>query len=274
MPFFAQRKGMHASYVVPEEVDDGETVYCPTCSGRMRPRGGDGNRARHFMHIDNLAEGRATQCAGVDSTVSESEIHRKLKSLAVSGLRSRFSEENLIRAGPEKSIQIYKGGLEVQDRRADALIEFEKKNPFFGKGVIIEVQYRNRDKDIPQVTADYLSAGYSVFWADESDFSADSIDLTRFREGFSNRLAVAFAPYYATEDEAKMLLEAEKYELEHWTFVDPEPDCNHVWHTAGMTNFCMECGTSRRSHEETGRTVYEPFGPKEVPERRLDSPYK
>ncbi|QHS17215.1 hypothetical protein GWK26_08710 [haloarchaeon 3A1-DGR] len=273
MPFFAQREEMYADYVIPEEVDDGETVFCPTCSGRMRPRGGD-QRARHFMHIENLKRGEGTDCPGVDDVVGESEIHRKLKSLAVSGLRERFVEKEIQRCGPEEKVQIYRGELDIQIRRADALIEFRDENPFFGDGVVIEVQYRNLDKDIPQVTADYLREGFSVFWARENDFSENSFDLDRFEQAFSDRVATAFAPYYSDPDETKLILEAEMYELGTWMFRDPEPDCHHSWHTAGMSGFCLNCGATRRHHEEADRTVYEPRGAEGPPRRRQDSPFK
>lgn len=93
MPFLAYGDGTDA-LVVPEEVTDSETVHCPDCGGQMRPRGAGDQQARHFMHVDNLGDNTESQiCAGlVRDGVGESDRHRILKSLAVSGLRTRFAD--------------------------------------------------------------------------------------------------------------------------------------------------------------------------------------
>lgn len=275
MPFLAHKDGTSSEFVVPEGISDGETIYCPACGGRMRPRGGSGSRAHHFMHIDNIGEGESDSCNGIDDHAGESAIHKKLKSVAVSGLRSRFSDQEITTHGIEIPVQVYRGKLDVRKRRADALVEFATENPFFGAGVVVEVQYKNKDKDIPEVTADYLEVGYSVFWADEHDFSDDVFDLDRFDQAFNDRAAVAFAPYYTTPKDARLVLEAAKYNLGNWSFIDPRPECNHGWHTGHLGNpFCLDCGTEVTTHEATGRKMYLPIGASKTANVERDSPFK
>jgi len=147
MPFLGRRDDRD-DLVVPEEVADGETVHCPACSGRMRPRGGG-------------------KCSGLGDSAGESDRHRKWKSLAVSGLRARFEDFDIAHCGLECDLDVSKGPSLLTDRRADAIIQFAdpitRRNLFFGAGVIVEVQHRNDSKDVAAVTADYLKAGYSVY---------------------------------------------------------------------------------------------------------------
>lgn len=157
--------------VIPEAVDDGCKVTCPDCGNSMHPRGpmSDG-RARHFWHTSNIGSGGTSTCGGGEG---ESDIHRRYKNHAVSRLRELYDRQYR-RAQPEVRL-----GVDVElpsgadERQADALVEFTEPSDKLGYGVIIEVQYRNEDKDIEAVERDYLHLGYSVIWTEEGDFTDD-----------------------------------------------------------------------------------------------------
>lgn len=160
MPFIATRNDER---VIPEGVENGVTVRCPDCGDTMYPWGpaSDGT-ARHFKHHN-----RGKDC---DAVGGESATHAKLKSLAVSQLRIEF--DGLERHGPEIKLDAPETP-ETEYRLADALIEFEERDPQLGKGLIAEVQYRNFGKDKSAVLADYLIQGYAVVWLSEDDFSTE-----------------------------------------------------------------------------------------------------
>lgn len=149
MPFLGTLDG---DIVLPESIEDGVTVQCPDCREVMAPRGPfqDG-RARHFFHLNS----DAGSCSG-----GESDQHRTLKSIAVSTLRLQFPDHNYCR--PEVTFNTTHTDTDAGHRRADAVVEFTEPNVFWGRGVIIEVQYRNHGKDLYATTHDYLSLGFSV----------------------------------------------------------------------------------------------------------------
>lgn len=251
MPFLAYReRGGDTNLVVPEEIDDGETVFCPECSGRMRPRGGGKHRARHFMHVDSLNEGGGVGCEGIaaESGVGESELHRKWKSLAVSALRTRFQDFDIAQCGLEETVDVSDGPSLYNERRADVLLRFAdpitNRNRFFGVGVVVEVQYQNENKDFAAVTADYLRAGYSIYWAHESDFTESQFQIERFDHAFNERWPNAFSPYFIEADEALVNVDGVEFDpreiRDGWTFVDPRPECGHSFHFAYGELFLYE----------------------------------
>lgn len=182
MAFIAERED--GTRVIPEEVDDGQDVYCPDCGGRMRPRGpmSDG-RARHFFYVENMGHGQGGDhsCSGVGG---ESDVHRKFKSFAVSRLKELYPEF-LDSCKPEQRLRTVLGDefeelpSGKEDRQADAMMLLEQPTTTFGRGLIVEVQYRNLGKDIEETTDDYLANGFSVYWADEDDFAKDRCLLTK-----------------------------------------------------------------------------------------------
>lgn len=160
-----------------EYVEDGVAVTCPDCNGRMYPRGPfDDGRARHFWHTEAVGKsgGSDGTCVGEGG---ESDTHKKLKSFAVSRLRYLYDEQ-YTKAAPEVPLGEDQELASGADRRvADALVKFDEPSSKLGNGLIIEVQYRNEDKDIEAVEQDYLSLGYSIVWTNESDYSEDGCTL-------------------------------------------------------------------------------------------------
>lgn len=245
MPFVGR---LDDDLVIPEEVTDGVTVECPECDGELFPRGpfSDG-RARHFVHHD--------QHVDCSSQGAESQTHQKLKSLAVSALRQKF-EAKYTQCGPEVSLEVSNTATLPETRRADALIEFESENLYYGRGIIIEVQYKNHAKDKFATTHDYLSLGFSVFWADPSDFEGDRLRFRVVEKAFDDennqkRIAVYNndAKEFSTEISASLQWE------------DPDPDCSHSWE--GMEECgqayesCLSCGLNRMYSTRHTRFLYD-----------------
>lgn len=67
---------------------------------------------------------------------------------------------------------------ETKWRIADVLLEFKSRNPFFGRGLVIEVQHKNREKDIRRTTYDYIAADYSVAWLEPNHFEEVQLDYS------------------------------------------------------------------------------------------------
>ena len=260
MPFIAQSSTDEASPIVlPEEVEDGTDVVCPACGGTMRPRGPfDDGRARHFYHVASDSSPSTIDCSG-----GESDPHRKMKSLAVSALRQRFNQ--YIRCEPEGTVEVPNTLTLADSRRADTLVEFasDDANNYLGRGLIIEVQYANEDKDLNAVTHDYLSAGYSVYWASPDDFTNDRFRIEEMVVAFDHRAETAFAASWADPPE----IEPPKEYLERFvnseplTFTDPNPDCNHTWKYGGSDlhdrDFCKHCRLERWKATAVDAYIYD-----------------
>jgi hypothetical protein len=142
----------------------------------MYPRGGD-NVARHFYH-DNV------DTVGGCEYAAESDLHNRCKALALAALKEQFRSV-ASRYGVEENVDVsfIPEGPDV--RTADALLQFESRNLFFGTGIVIEVQHRNRDKDLRKVTYDYISADYSVVWLGPEHFDEEYLDWDVVNELFA-----------------------------------------------------------------------------------------
>ncbi|MFA9427021.1 competence protein CoiA family protein [Natronorubrum sp. A-ect3] len=132
---------------IPIGVDDDEEVQCPVCDDSLRVRDGP-SIARHFYHPPD------TTCHG------ESNLHLRMKSIAVDKLQEKY---------PDASVHVEFVTDEVP-RRADVFVEFNQPRFPFGKGIAIEVQYRNEKKNLTETTASYLTGDTSVLWLFEENY--------------------------------------------------------------------------------------------------------
>lgn len=237
MPFIAHKNNRT---VIPEEVGDGENVMCPTCSEQMRVRGPfEDGTARHFFHPPGS---NADGCNGVSE--GESDTHRKMKSLAVSALRQKYGDRST-RCAPEIAIDVSQTQTAAEQRQADAFLEFAEENQFFGRGIIVEVQYRNEGKDVQATTHDYLSQEFSVYWATPDDFQNDQFLIDRLEEAFNTRNETAYSPY---QDEPPSLTGRDQADRNsdgkkrpQFTREDPVPNCSHVFVDIGRRRRCIRC---------------------------------
>lgn len=241
MPFIARKDDRT---VIPTDVDHGVTVTCTSCGGPMRVRGPfDDGRTRHFYHIDNVGDCTAAGSSG-DPGLAESATHEKLKAFAVSGLRRRFDDDTYTRCGPEITVGVARTDTDVEQRRADALLEFHDMNRFFGEGVIVEVQHLNAGKDIRATTHDYLAQGYSVYWATVDDFTESEFLVEVMDAAFDERKDAAFTPYRDPPPplDAPDRLITPDNNAPHTT-TDPVPRCAHELVSGDESSrVCVRCG--------------------------------
>lgn len=161
MPF--RGVGGDGDPVWPDEVTRGDRIFCPECEDEMHVRRGhttEGgvHKPRCFSHNPDSPVGG--MCSG-----GESDEHKVMKYVVDRRLRKLFDHATVAR---ERSVS-------GTSRVADVLVEFDDSIDNLGRGVVAEVQYRHDSKDIEATTQEYLRAGYSVYWLNESHFS-DSLE--------------------------------------------------------------------------------------------------
>lgn len=216
----------------------------------MFVRGGE-RRARHFYHVDSSA---GKTCPS--TSPGESSTHVRCVALAVAALQEQFSSQ-AVRCAVEVDIDVSESGSGNQVRRADALVEFAERNPFFGNGLVVEVQHRNHEKDIKTTTHDYLSAGYSVAWLSSEDFGEEWLDYSVVDEAFASEDG---AGYSVRNCPPMRFISCESYQHEG----------EHSWETVpGYVLTCEEdyeictsrpCTLRRKYDEEADEYVYNPEG--------------
>lgn len=129
-------------------------------SGHWRKKG-SGTRYRvapHFFHVDDQ------DCPG------ESDVHRRWKTLAYDKIKAVYEESHGLRA-------IHLDDRFIGGYKPDVLAIFDDADDRLGRGLAVEVQYRNENKDINRVEQAYLSNGFSVMWLEGAHFSDTTADL-------------------------------------------------------------------------------------------------
>ncbi len=243
MPFRAIRNG---EIVAPTAVPDHEAVECPECGNDMYTRRRRGE-ARHFYHANSAA---GASCS--TASTGESDTHARCVALAADALADQFNSQRTT-CGIEVRIPLEKSYLGHDHRRADALLEFESPNPFFGRGIVVEVQHRNHQKNTTATNYDFLKAGYSVVWLSTADFDSDALDYAVIDRAFQSETGAGFSVR----------------EYDPWRFVDCQcftSKGDHNWKTvpecvledAPEYEICVDkvCEVRRRYDEETGSYEY------------------
>jgi len=128
MPFRARRNG---SPIVPALVDDGEAVTCPECGDTMYPRLAP-DRARHFYHVSDTGGGRCSNGTG------ETEAHEHAIARVEVTLHRQFGDADAT-IDTEVDVDVSAVQTPHKFRRADAIVEFDSENPYFGAGLAVEV---------------------------------------------------------------------------------------------------------------------------------------
>ena len=247
--------------VAPAQVDDQQAVECPECRGVLYPRGGE-HRARHFFHVGDDAAEYCSSAAG-----GESDTHARCTALAVAALAEQFP--NATHVGAEVTIDVTGTATAPETRRADAFVEFHEENPYFGRGLIIEVQHKHYSKDIEGTTHDYLSAGYSVAWLTPDDFEAEQLPYSAVDETFRAEDGRAYNVRQYDPWEFDTRVEA------NFEWEPPSKKCfpyaetgSHDWrhipsyaHPDGYEyEFCPGCKLRRRYDQKLTRFVYDDEG--------------
>lgn len=169
--------------VVPTLVDDGQAVTCSVCGDTMYPRLAP-EKARHFYHVSDAA---GQSC----SNGRESETHERAVARAEVALNQQFGDNAHIET--EVEIDMSEVATPVTQRRADVLATFPDWNPFFGEGLGVEIQHSHEEKDVQQVTHDYLTAGYSVAWIRAATVLLDSFNYDTIGTEFKHDDGTGYA---------------------------------------------------------------------------------
>ncbi|QZA88523.1 competence protein CoiA [Salinarchaeum sp. IM2453] len=187
---------------IPVGVGDDEEVKCPVCGGILRVKDGS-SRARHFYHPPETA------CGG------ESALHLQMKSIAAEKLQAKY---------PDATVNT-EFVTEDVPRRADVFVKFDEPQFPLGKGIAVEVQYQNNQKDIINTTENYLTNGASVIWLFEKNYTGDSPDY----EDVSLPSPVSVWPYAVPhkqgETSDEICIGLKKHDIRH---VLPEYDDNQT----------------------------------------------
>jgi len=161
MPYLAMRP--NGDRVISLDVDGDDDILCPLCEEPLFLRRSHYNRGRfvskHFVHHSG------SDCPG------ESNLHAKLKTIAAMKLREIF----------ESATVDHEHIIPGTDRVADVVATFSEELFPFGKGFIVEIQHKNDDKEFGSISGDYLQAGYSVYWAYQSDFEGHDMTFAEHR---------------------------------------------------------------------------------------------
>ncbi|WP_257628741.1 hypothetical protein [Haloplanus salinarum] len=213
-------------------------------------------RARHFVHVSSN-----TSCSG---GIGESEIHRKRKSMAISALKQEY--DDYVRCGSEVPLDVSDSKSNTDERWADVLLEFEGPDDLFGEGIIVEVQYKNEEKDIETTTYDYLTKSFSVFWAYGKDFTTNQFRIEQMIDAFREDEETAvlagttqareYAPSVEERTEQEALVSSDQGETEgieqlpetdsNGHPVPKIPECAHGFHeitkSSGEGTNYFKCG--------------------------------
>ncbi len=149
--------------VFPDEVRRDDCVVCPECGDGMTvvsQHYRQGNPVvSHFRHLHN------DNCPG-----GESETHLMMKYTAKSTLDMKWED-----AVVDTEVRFPK-----INRIADVVAKFDEPKSKLGNGIIVEAQYKNKDKAKLATTLDFLSEGYTVIWVDVDDYD-DSFHTVEFK---------------------------------------------------------------------------------------------
>jgi len=161
----------------PRQVPKDADIYCTECERPMKiipahtRSNVDGVVCRHFSHKADPGGGGdgGGGCPG-----GESDEHERWKGFAADALGELFEDRI--------AICCVEGELdapvsEKQHREADALAVFNDPDPQLGRGVAIEVQHKNKSKDIPTTTSDYVRQGIAVVWTEADDYGDSRVRL-------------------------------------------------------------------------------------------------
>jgi len=177
-----------------------------------------------------------------------------MKAAAYSALLREFPDYS--RCGLEVGLDVTETATLPDRRVADVLLEFDTTNVFYGEDRDRD-QYRNHGKDLFATTHDYLSLGYSVYWATASNFNNGALDFDTVATNFSEKRNDAFATYHYNADEFSTELAASL----RWedpksvvTMTGKKPTS-----TASLLKYdsCPRCGTNRLYDEKRARYLYD-----------------
>lgn len=158
MPIVAEASD--GSVVTAFEVEKADGTYCPDCGDKF-----DHIRSRHVRDGSTVSECFVHDSGGSGSC-GESDQHKKMKGIAAAAADNKYESA---RVEFEKRIG---------SKQADVLVEFQDGRFPLASGIGIEVQYKNKSKDIEKTQNEYAENGYSTIWLYPEHFNGYSVDLS------------------------------------------------------------------------------------------------
>jgi hypothetical protein len=161
LPYIATSES--GEQIIAEEADQEDTYLCPECDEVLKIRSShyrDGSFvSRHFWHPRSAG---GDECASVGG---ESAEHKRMKSIAMSKAKEHW---------PDATVKLEAC---VGQRRADVLVTFPEPKYQYGRGVAIECQHKNEQKNTDAVTADFHDEQHSVLWLYEEQYNEGDVNL-------------------------------------------------------------------------------------------------
>lgn len=158
MPFLAQKENGKA--VKPSDVADKfrkkEELECPYCGDALTYRkeattdAGEKISRSHFWHSKESGGSSPDDSPGGCAAGGESARHEYEKSRVVAHLDNRYNGQPFVER-------------KIGSRVADCGIEYNRQRGD-ERGVVVEVQFKNTEKDYVNTTKDFLKHGFAVHW--------------------------------------------------------------------------------------------------------------
>lgn len=159
---------------------DLECPYCGDVLGyrkeAVRDDGTIKSRA-HFWHYERTNKNNSRSC----SSINESEEHKLMKQQIVKRLHKinddMFSGEIHLekKVGENIADVVYEFEEPINKGKHQSASFRDKTNSTRQRGIIFEVQYKNKSKNYVDVTKNSLKHGYSIKWVFHSDYARENL---------------------------------------------------------------------------------------------------
>ena len=136
----------------------------------------------HFRILNKSRLGININPESIEHKIAKNWLYNRIKNndleLVVSTIKKPFKYENKSKI-LDFDVDFNKIGVEISQsssplkrRIADIIIPFKSNDNFFGRGIVIEIQFSNqRDKTTDDRTQDWVYRGYSICWIWKDDFN-------------------------------------------------------------------------------------------------------
>lgn len=133
----------------------------------------------HFRH-NPIPGGAGPAHDTTDCSVAEHSEHERMRIIAFQMLKKRCVNGSSkipddfprhVAAGMDDGPQGGSKTKAIGGRHPDAYVEFGDTSTEYGNGIVLEIQYMHTDKNIKEVTRNYIDAGYSILWTRPKDYT-------------------------------------------------------------------------------------------------------
>jgi hypothetical protein len=227
VPFIAYRDLEAGELVLPQQIEEREDLACPTCEQSMHvvkahTRAGS-QIPQHFRHdTDTGCEGESNEHKHAKYTAAEL-LHERLPELLDPSISYEIKWEERLHQDDEGD-----AGTQI-----DVLARFTPPAPRWGRGLAIEVQHKNKAKEIHGYTREVLGEEISILWVSSERFLRP---ITQLLDGFDELILGTHPDLERVTQHPQALLDASswdryplierspRYHLERIEYTSPELD--------------------------------------------------